>query len=611
MIPFILRDYFSRGKTQFFYSYLPGKIIDYPGHNLAVKVSWWDSKEARISSKNRLIRRIYEEQFLRFRNRVDKRFPKTPSAEAFYFGMPKKAYCELWPLVFRKKTNNEIFFFKSISAIRANASRMLKENPHEKLLQLDLVFINKLGNIDQLQPVKDPRKVQHKMVLGASQTDYRWVNARTGEIMDRIYGFLDGKRANRAHPIRASEVFMPKFFTVVNQREIEDLTNEFNEGLFYLSAAWALGLHGEIALSIEDKIKELQKVLGSTVSSTDKFKEQLKKLGLDPSKFDEKQIQKVVDDAPTEVLALRDSIQKAKKLLQMPAEQGKFLEGILEYQMTLNSSNAVKISTLENEADETERPKYKSFHKWLNLAGIKDATYLEDVPLMSVAYGFTRGDFEEKECLLKAFPPDEDDTEKKVPIYVNQTKTEAILFELDKTKMLDWLSENNIAKIPEHLTEEKKQAWFFNNIDLDSITRFEGVNKDGVTKHVFSLVHSISHALMKKIPEFCGASQDSLGEIIFPNIPAIMVYSAERTDFKLGFLKEVFESNLHPLIEIIISETRKCVYDPVCIESNEGCCHVCLLTNEISCDYYNKALSRHYLVGDPKGSMVGFWEGII
>ena len=258
---------------------------------------------------------------------------------------------------------------------------------------------------------------------------------------------------------------------------------------------------------------------------------------------------------------------------------------------------------------EPEKSMYRSFLKWLNAAGIKDATYLEDVPLMTIAYGYTRGDFETKECMLKAFPSD-DNENTKIPIYLNPTKTEAILFEIDKSRILEWLDKNKIAKVPQGNKNDEQQAWFFNNINVDAITHFEGVKEgDEITRNVFSLVHSISHALIKKIPEFCGTSDTSLGEVVFPNIPAIMIYSSERGNFRLGFLKDIFENHLHPLMELILRDTRKCAYDPVCIESKEGCCHVCLLPNEISCAYYNKALSRHYLYGDPKTKLQGFWEG--
>lgn len=222
-----------------------------------------------------------------------------------------------------------------------------------------------------------------------------------------------------------------------------------------------------------------------------------------------------------------------------------------------------------------------------------------------------RGDWDLSKTVLRPFPHDEfDETRRKVPIYLTQINTEGILLEIERRKVIDFLEEQGVIKEPPEFGREKE--WFIKNIDPRQVTRFSGVLEDGVTKHVFSLLHTISHALMKQIPDQCGIGIDQIGEIIFTSVPAILIFSQEKGEFRLEALKDLFENKIVPWIDISFKKSRPkfCIYDPVCFDS-EGACHSCLYLQETSCGYYNQDLSRHMLFGNSRNKIGGFWDSCL
>jgi hypothetical protein len=285
------------------------------------------------------------------------------------------------------------------------------------------------------------------------------------------------------------------------------------------------------------------------------------------------------------------------------------LDEVYEYLETSNSEGRRTLKGLLSSAEsEAERLTYRRFISKLSDIGICSAIYIEDVPLVNLSYGFVRGKFETKETVLRAFPRDEfDRTEEKVPIYLTQMRTEGLLLGFDRVAILKFLKDRgSIKKMPE---EGKEREWFLKNIDPSKITRFSGVLEESATKEVFNIIHTSSHVLMKQIPDQCGIGIDQIGEMLFPSIPAVLIFSREKGEFRLGALKDLFENKIYPWVDISFKASRpgSCVYDPVCFDG-DGACHSCLFVNEISCGYFNQGLSRHVLFGDVREGTKGFWD---
>lgn len=135
-----------------------------------------------------------------------------------------------------------------------------------------------------------------------------------------------------------------------------------------------------------------------------------------------------------------------------------------------------------------------------------------------------------------------------------------------------------------------------------------------MTAVIYTLLHSISHELIRAVAELCGLERNSLSEYIFPNAPAILIYCQNTQGFTLGALKSTFESSFADWLDDAAQKAKRCVFDPIC-EDRYKACAGCLFLNEISCEHFNKDLDRTFLKGyqDPvTGKRIhGFWEDAI
>ncbi len=121
--------------------------------------------------------------------------------------------------------------------------------------------------------------------------------------------------------------------------------------------------------------------------------------------------------------------------------------------------------------------------------------------------------------------------------------------------------------------------------------------------------HTLSHALIRTLSYDSGYSSASIRERIYYNPKnnkgGILLYTTSTgEDGGMGGLVSMvnsFDELLDKSFEII----ETCSYDPLCISSkikkgkvNGAACIYCLLLSETSCDYNNKWLDRHVLLGN-------------
>jgi hypothetical protein len=241
--------------------------------------------------------------------------------------------------------------------------------------------------------------------------------------------------------------------------------------------------------------------------------------------------------------------------------------------------------------------------------GIKKTYVMNDLSITSVVYGFTRADADPKKCVLNAFPKDKSFKDK-VPLYVNRVETEAMLFELDRYRIVCWLKENGIiSELPEN-NEIALRAWFLKNVNKKKISAYGDIEEgDQITKAVYTLIHTISHALLIKGAVQCGLDKDSLAEIIFPSVPAILIYANNAQGLQLGGMHTLFENKIFPWIDMTLEKVENCIYDPICMSDQHGACHYCIhLSEGFSCPSFNKNLARETLIGNTANGQIGFWN---
>lgn len=251
--------------------------------------------------------------------------------------------------------------------------------------------------------------------------------------------------------------------------------------------------------------------------------------------------------------------------------------------------------------------------------GIANMQVSCDIQIVNCTYGYSRRvadpkNNNNKNCRLKlnAFERSKDGTANLV--YGAKLDTEGILFEISQKKIIEWLYANKIIReeqVPDLDDELAVKSWFAEYVHSDVISMFGDIGESEViTKNVFALLHSMSHAFIKAAGELSGLSGNSLTEIIIVETASIFIYAQTSQGIPLGALSGMAESNYAFFLKKALDESRNCVFDPICTDRDDTACSACLIIPEISCNHFNAELGRKYLyslevVSSPS---IGFWE---
>ena len=288
-------------------------------------------------------------------------------------------------------------------------------------------------------------------------------------------------------------------------------------------------------------------------------------------------------------------------------------EEILEYDELIDAKITLTLEKAEEDAELVNdgiRTDYRSICEQL---GFSNAQLCSAVPIVFSSYGYTRLERCGEGVKLHGFPQEM----AKRNVYATRLETEGVLFELDRAKVLNWLLENGFIcqnDMPTDMSDEGIKMWFLDRIHPDLIMPFSEIDGNGngaITKYVYTLLHSISHALINEASEICGLDKSSLSEYILPNIPAVFIYCSNSQGFNMGALYSAFQTQLDKWLKRAFERVKKCIFDPVCINKEKACAG-CLYLNEVSCRHFNKDLDRSYLCGyfdnQEQKKLKGYWE---
>lgn len=251
--------------------------------------------------------------------------------------------------------------------------------------------------------------------------------------------------------------------------------------------------------------------------------------------------------------------------------------------------------------------------------GITNMQVSCDIQIINCTYGYSRRvadpkNSTNKNCRLKlnAYDRTRDGTANLV--YGAKLDTEGILFEISQRKIVEWLYENNIIseeQLPDLDDDVSVKKWFAQYVHSDVISMFGEIDdSEKITKNVFALLHSMSHAFMNAAGEPSGLSSNSLTEIILVETASIFIYAQTSQGIPLGALSGMAESNYAFFLKKAFDEAKNCVFDPICTERDDTACSACLIIPEISCNHFNAELGRKYLysIDGVDNPTVGFWE---
>src|SRR5262249_49286525 len=113
---------------------------------------------------------------------------------------------------------------------------------------------------------------------------------------------------------------------------------------------------------------------------------------------------------------------------------------------------------------------------------------------------------------------------------------------------------------------------------------------------LLSLIHSISHRMIRHASVLAGIDRNALSELLVPMHLGFFVYALARGAFVLGGLQALFESELDHLVDEVVLGEHRCPLDPSCIRHGAACVG-CLHIGEPSCRYFNRYLDRQTLFG--------------
>lgn len=251
--------------------------------------------------------------------------------------------------------------------------------------------------------------------------------------------------------------------------------------------------------------------------------------------------------------------------------------------------------------------------------GIENMQVSCDIQILNCTYGYTRKvadpkNSSNKQCRLKlnAYDKTRDGTANLV--YGAKLDTEGILFEIDRKKIIQWLYDNDIIleeQLPDLDDEVSVKKWFAEYVHSEVISMFGEIDESEIiTKNIFALLHSMSHAFIKAAGELSGLSSNSLAEIIIVETASIFIYAQTSQGIPLGALSGMAETNYAYFLKKSFDETKNCVFDPICTERDDTACSACLIIPEISCNHFNAELGRKYLysIDGVEKPTIGFWE---
>ena len=614
----------TRGKSQALYKYLPESWIDFSirgkyRKNYIAHVERWNSDNLMDINKKRIIR-LVNQAVHSFANQahtggnveptsgfgaevtVDTCDVLTPKAG----GDERGIVAQISPLTFYCKKCHKVHQFKNVEDYKRNTKCRVCKNV--ELTQMRQIYYCKCGWATAEHPAYC-RTHKWENIYWYGGYDFVCKSCNT-KIPMRQKCKICGNILN-PHPALDPAQYFAFSFTFVDliDERIEDFISNTDYGAYVTIAHWM----GKIT---DEELKDvIEKGIVSDPEVYQKKYESFYKLFLSLGEDVAKAAAKQAADKECGN-GFNDIISELKLVLQVPEEEvKKFAEMLIEYNMVEKSDD---ISTLEDAKKVAQllntNANPDEFDNIAKKYGIVDTKVCGDIPFIACSYGYTREKSQYEEGVqLRAF---KEEKHGKKNVYATKLRTEGVLFEFDRGRIIEWLITNKFleeADAPNLDNEEEVKIWFVNNIHLGAITTFQEIDQetDMITSCVYGLIHSLSHLMVKAAAELCGLNKDSISEYIFPGIPAIMIYCQNSQGFNLGALFNVFEAYFDKWITNAATKADKCVFDPICIERYKACTG-CLFLNEVSCQHFNQDLNRRLVIGYfdkiKKKKTYGFWE---
>lgn len=618
-----------RGVQQALYKYLPGSWVDYTqsggGITYAVHVDYWNSIQLSGINNKRLLRVVNQ--------RVHEFIEHSSEGEAavvdFAPNIDEETYEVLTPKVsdtigaIHTSVKPWVFVCSSCGRVRQYYSYdEFKRREHQPcdncgkhMTQIRMIRFCRCGYADGIYVPKcqNPEHGTKYMYRRGSGTDF--VCSKCGKKAVISHTCPECHSQLEIRPALDSSHFIPATVTLIDlldKRKDVFLDNETDYQGEKVVISQYLGL-----VSPEQYEAVVEK---GNITREDDFEKMLQTEAdsLRAAGLDDSTIAMVIDakrrSNPNNQIF--ESIAKVSNGLSVaiPEEYTPIAEAILEYDELIHAKVTLSLEEAENDAELINDGIKPNYRELANKFGFSNVQVCSSVPIVFCSYGYTRKEQFGDGVKLRGFPREME----KRNIYAARLETEGVLFEIDRKRIIYWLLENGLisdSDKPKSDSEYDLKMWFLDRIQTGLITPFTEIDntsdKGKITKAVYTLIHSISHALIREAAEVCGLDKSSLSEYILPNIPATFIYCANSQGFSMGALYSAFQSQFDKWLKHAKENSKKCIFDPLCINHDKACAG-CLFLNEVSCKHFNKDLDRSYLCGyfdvQRQEKLKGFWE---
>lgn len=618
-----------RGVQQALYKYLPGSWVDYTqsggGVTYAVHVDHWNSIQLTGINNKRLLRIVNQRvhEFIEHSSEgeaavVD--FAPTIDEETYEVLTPKVSdtigaiHTSVKPLVFVCNSCGKVRQYYSYNDFKHREHQPC-DNCGKHMTQIKMIRFCRCGYADGIYVPKcqNPEHGTKYMYRRGSGTDF--VCSKCGKKVFISHTCPDCHNQLEIRPALDSSHFIPATVTLIDlldKRKDVFLDNEKDYQGEKVVISQYLGLispeqyENVVAKGSITRKDDFEKALQEEANS-------LRAAGLDDITINTVIEAKRRNNPNNQIF---DAIGKVSNGLSVnaPEEYTPIAEAILEYDELLHAKITLSLEEAANDAEIINDGVKPNYRELASKFGFSNAQVCSSVPIVFCSYGFTRKEQFGDRIKLRGFPREME----KRNVYAARLETEGVLFEIDRKRIIGWLLENGFISDldkPKSDDEYDLKMWFLDRIQTRLITPFTEIDDPSdngkITKAVYTLIHSISHALIREAAEICGLDKSSLSEYILPNIPAIFIYCANSQGFSMGALYNAFQSQFDKWLKHSKENSKKCIFDPICINHDKACAG-CLFLNEVSCKHFNKDLDRSYLCGyfdvQEQKKIKGFWE---
>lgn len=658
----------ERSRSQVMFQFLPGNTFDYSDSRGIWRVSYLET-----SSIGGEIDRQYI--LARIRHRVENWDGgylgfDTWQPDFYHFGRPEGVRASPFPLTYRCTRCEHAHQYYGVDDLEDENSDLTCERSgcNGQLKQYQFVSVHTCGKIEGLNVPScqnghgrkhielDTRgsqkasKFRWRCRVGDCQwsapiawfqncdCDYEQPSDEEGETDDSDEDSGDSMYTT-VH--RAGSVFYPHYLTTVNLRtaglgRLRNSADGIYRGIAkYFELAPTEVEVEDIDLSEETSPGEIDEnraaeimVANDDINSFQEARNYLRKQG----EIDSQTLRGRID----ELLAFdRDDEEN-----QLDAAGDELLQYVLSRQELTTHSLPDLEETARQRGFPAKADRIRAYQDDLDRLGFDDVHVIEDFPIQTFVYGYTRGS--RNNARIQPFSANNSDGEG-TPIFVDTAETEGVQFDLDPAEVLLWLACNfpeatdeTIVKgditLPdvdpqsadsiqrarseiEEMGRDAQRAFIINHLGgVDDYGRFDTDTEDtiagDITAATFQLLHTTSHILLKQASTISGFDRTNLSEFLFPRSLSVVIYANNRDEFNMGGMNTMVEQQLDTLLGQAETVGNDCVYDPVCSQRG-GSCLSCLHVSEISCSFFNQVLARDYLFGSRPSSpmnLIGYWD---